>query len=115
MQDAKEQKEIKKLKIRAEELRRMSYQYKRNFGKDEREQRALLQKEVKSIRKEIRALRDYFDEKLYEQAEVVVGTPIGLSDFLPKNALFDTLVLDEAGQAIEALAWVIFLLLNHGC
>jgi hypothetical protein len=108
MQDAKEQKEIKKLKIRAEELRRMSYQYKRNFGKDEREQRALLQKEVKSIRKEIRALRDYFDEKLYEQAEVVVGTPIGLSDFLPKNALFDTLVLDEAGQAIEALAWVIF-------
>ena len=108
MQDAKEQKEIKKLKIRAEELRRMSYQYKRNFGKDEREQRALLQKEVKSIRKEIRALRDYFDEKLYEQADVVVGTPIGLSDFLPKNALFDTLVLDEAGQAIEALAWVIF-------
>jgi ATP-dependent RNA/DNA helicase IGHMBP2 len=108
MQDAKEQKEIKKLKIRAEELRRMSYQYKRNFGKDEREQRALLQKEVKSIRKEIRALRDYFDEKLYEQAEVVVGTPIGLSDFLPKNALFDTLVLDEAGQSIEALAWIIF-------
>ena len=108
MQDAKEQKEIKKLKIRAEELRRMSYQYKRNFGKEEREQRALLQKEVKSIRKEIRALRDYFDEKLYEQADVVVGTPIGLSDFLPKNALFDTLVLDEAGQAIEALAWVIF-------
>jgi len=83
-------------------------QYKRNFGKDEREQRALLQKEVKSIRKEIRALRDYFDEKLYEQAEVVVGTPIGLSDFLPKNALFDTLVLDEAGQSIEALAWIIF-------
>ena len=41
MQEAKEHKEIKKLKIRAEELRRMSYQYKRNFGKEEREQRSL--------------------------------------------------------------------------
>ncbi len=108
MQEAKEHKEIKKLKIRAEELRRMSYQYKRNFGKEEREQRALLIKEVKSIRKEIRDIRNYFDEKLYEGADVILGTPIGLSDFLPKNALFDTLVMDEAGQAIEALAWVVF-------
>jgi len=108
MQEAKEHKEIKKLKIRAEELRRMSYQYKRNFGREEREQRSLLLKEVKSIRKEIRDIRNYFDEKLFEGAEVILGTPIGLADFLPKNALFDTLVMDEAGQAIEALAWVIF-------
>ncbi len=108
MQEAKEYKEIKKLKIKAEEYRRMSYQYKRNFGKEEREQRALLIKEVKNIRKEIRAIRDFFDEKLFEQAEVILGTPIGLADFLPKNAHFDTLVMDEAGQAIEALAWVVF-------
>ena len=108
MQEAKEHKEIKKLKIRAEELRRMSYQYKRNFGREEREQRGLLLKEVKSIRKEIRDIRNYFDEKLFEHAEVILGTPIGLSDFLPKNTQFDTLVMDEAGQAIEALAWVVF-------
>src|SRR5690606_6497119 len=50
MQEAKEQKEIKKLKIRAEELRKMSYQYKRHFGKAEREQRKLLMREVKRIR-----------------------------------------------------------------
>lgn len=108
MQEAKEHKEIKRLKIRAEELRRMSFQYKRNFGREEREQRGLLLKEVKSIRKEIRDIRNYFDEKLFEQAEVILGTPIGLADFLPKSALFDTLVMDEAGQAIEALAWVVF-------
>lgn len=108
MQEAKEHKEIKKLKIRAEELRRMSFQYKRNFGREEREQRGLLLKEVKSIRKEIRDIRNYFDEKLFEQAEVILGTPIGLSDFLPKKAHFDTLVMDEAGQAIEALTWVVF-------
>jgi predicted DNA helicase len=108
MQDAKEQKEIKKLKIRAEELRRMSFQYKRNFGREEREQRGLLLKEVKSIRKEIRDIRNYFDEKLFEKAEVILGTPIGISDFLPQKACFDTLIMDEAGQAMEALAWVVF-------
>ena len=113
MQEAKEHKELKKLKIRAEELRRMSFQYKRNFGREEREQRGLLLKEVKSIRKEIRDIRTYFDEKLFENAEVILGTPIGISDFLPKNANFDTLVMDEAGQAIEALAWIVFPFANN--
>ena len=64
MQEAKEQKEIKKLKIRAEELRKMSYQYKRHFGKAEREQRKLLMREVKRIRQEIKDIRNYFNEKL---------------------------------------------------
>ncbi len=108
MQDAQEQKEIKKLKIRAEELRKMSYQYKRHFGKTEREQRKLLMREVKRIRQEIKDIRSYFDEKLFASAQVVLSTPIGLKNFLPEGASFDTLVMDEAGQMIEPLAWVIF-------
>ncbi|MGV3630833.1 MAG: AAA domain-containing protein [Bacteroidota bacterium] len=108
IQEAKEHKEIKKLKIRAEELRKMAFQYKRRFGKDEREQRGLLLKEVKSIRQEIRKIREHFNATLYEQADVVLGTPVGLYDFLPKHASFDTLVMDEAGQMSEPLAWLIF-------
>ena len=108
MQNAKEYKEIKKLKKRGEELRRMSYQYKRNFGKAEREQRSLLIKEVKNIRKEIRDIQHYFNTKLFDQAEVIIGTPVGLYNFLPKDAQFDTLVVDEAGQALEPLAWLVF-------
>ncbi len=108
MLEAKEHKEIKKLKIRAEELRKLSYQYKRNFGKEEREQRKLLIREVKSLRKEIRDIQDYFDSKLYENADIILGTPIGLKGFLPEDAMFDCLVFDEAGQAIEPLAWVVF-------
>lgn len=108
MLESKQQKEIKKLKIKAEELRKMANQYKRNFGKDEREQRNLLLKEVKNIRKEIRDLRNYYEELLVDQAKVILGTPIGLHDFISTNQQFDTLIIDEAGQCIEPLAWVLF-------
>lgn len=106
--NSKSQKEIKQLKIRAEEFRRMALKYKRSFGKAEREQRNLLFKEVKSIRAEIRKLQDYNEQKLYEEATVIAGTPIGLYDAGVDLMKFDSLFLDEAGQCIEPLAWCIF-------
>ncbi len=106
--NAKQQKEIKELKKRAEEFRRMALKYKRSFGKAEREQRNLLFKEVKSIRAEIRKLQLYNEEKLYEEVQVIAGTPIGLYDAKIKHNSFQTLVIDEAGQCIEPLAWCIF-------
>lgn len=108
LSNAKAQKEIKQLKIRAEEFRRMALKYKRSFGKAEREQRNLLFKEVKSIREEIKKLQAYNEEKLFEEAQVIAGTPIGLYDAGVSHLSFSTLVVDEAGQCIEPLAWCIF-------
>jgi len=106
--NSKQQKEIKQLKIRAEEFRKMALKYKRSFGKAEREQRQLLFKEVRSIRAEIRKLQAYNEEKLFEEADVIAGTPIGIYDAEVDHLHFQTLVLDEAGQCIEPLAWCIF-------
>jgi superfamily I DNA and/or RNA helicase len=106
--NGKQQKEIKQLKIRAEEFRKMALKYKRNFGKAEREQRNLLFKEVKNIRTEIKKLRTYNEEKLYTEASVILGTPIGLYDAKIDRINFETLVIDESGQCIEPLAWCIF-------
>ena len=106
--DSKLQKEIKQLKIRAEEFRKMALKYKRSFGKAEREQRQLLFKEVKNIRNEIKKIQAYNEEKLFEEAEVIAGTPIGIFDAGVDHLHFPTLVLDEAGQCIEPLAWCIF-------
>ncbi|MEP6952081.1 MAG: AAA domain-containing protein [Ginsengibacter sp.] len=106
--NSKQQKEIKELKKRAEEFRRMALKYKRSFGKAEREQRNLLFKEVKNIRAEIKKLQAYNEEKLYREACVILGTPIGLYDAKIRHTSFQTLVIDEAGQCIEPLAWCIF-------
>jgi ATP-dependent RNA/DNA helicase IGHMBP2 len=106
--NSKQQKEIKELKIRAEQFRKMALKYKRSFGKAEKEQRNLLFKEVKNIRTEIKKLQAYNEEKLYTEAEVILGTPIGLYDSKINHITFHTLVIDEAGQCIEPLAWCIF-------
>jgi len=108
MANSKEQKEIKQLKIRAEEFRRMALKYKRSFGKAEREQKALLFKEVKQIRSEIKKLQAYNEDRLFNEAEVIAGTPIGLYDANLHKYKFKTLVMDEAGQCIEPLAWCVF-------
>ena len=108
LSNSKQLKEIKQLKIRAEEFRKMVLKYKRSFGKAEREQRNLLFKEVKNIRTEIKKLQHYNEEKLYTEADVILGTPVGLYDAKINHLKFDTLVIDEAGQCIEPLAWTIF-------
>jgi len=108
LSNSKQLKEIKQLKIRAEEFRKMALKYKRSFGKEEREQRNLLFKEVKNIRTEIKKLQAYNEEKLYTEAEVILGTPVGLYDAKINHLSFNTLVIDEAGQCIEPLAWCIF-------
>jgi predicted DNA helicase len=108
LSDKKIQKELKELKKRAEEFRKMALQYKRRFGKSEREQRSLLFKEVKNIRTEIKKTLAYHEDKLYENAQVILGTPIGLMDSHLSKIQFDTLVIDEAAQCLEPLAWCVF-------
>ena len=108
LSNSKQLKEIKQLKKRAEEFRKMALKYKRSFGKADREQRNLLFKEVKNIRAEIKQLQAYNEEKLYREADVIAGTPIGLYDAKINQLTFHTLVIDEAGQCIEPLAWCIF-------
>lgn len=99
-------KQLKKWRIQAEELRKMANQYKRNFGKDERDQRKLLLQEVKSIRKEIRDWQKYQTEKLIENSPVICGTPVALYDAPIQHLEWDACIMDEAGQCLEVLGWV---------
>lgn len=105
--------EIKQLKIRAEEYRKMAMKYKRQYGRAEREQKQLLLKEVRAIRMEIKKIQQYEEEKLFREADVIAGTPVGLYDAGLQRLRFDTLVIDEAGQCLEPLAWCVFPLADR--
>lgn len=110
LNNKKKAKRIKKLKIQAEEYQKLANQYKRSFGKEERDQRGLLRNEEKLIRKEIRDLTKFIVEKAISDANVIIGTPVGLQDDLIKDTVFDSVILDEAGQCLAPLG---FLLLKY--
>ena len=107
LKDSDQAKEIKKMKIRAEELRKMAHQYKRHFGKDERDQRKLLMNAVREIRTYIRKTRDHEERTAIENAQVILGTPVGIWDALIPDLSMDVVIIDEAGQCLEPLAWAV--------
>lgn len=98
--------ELKKMKIQAQEFRRMASQYKRNFGKEEREQRQAIWQHYKSLKKEIRQTISFYQQKWMDDAQVICGTPIGLAE-VSKDNQFKTIVMDEAGQCLQPFAWVV--------
>lgn len=94
-------KDIKKLRRRANEMRRMAGKYKRNFGDDERRQRTLLYNEARELSEEADNLAFYVTNDVITSAQAIVCTPIG-STYREIAALrFNTVFIDEAAQALE--------------
>ena len=106
IQNEKEFKQIREIKKRSIELRRMASKYKRNFGRAEAEQRKLILQEARNMGKEARVLEDYLVGKVIGNAQVIATTLIGSTSGYISSTRFDVVVIDEAGQGIEAAAWV---------
>ncbi|MGD1847199.1 MAG: AAA domain-containing protein [Salibacteraceae bacterium] len=94
-------KELKRSKRKAEEYRSMALKYKRKFGKAEREQRKFLLQEAKAIAQEARQMEDYLLQQVLDQGQLVCCTLVGAASRYLRKRAFDTLVIDEAGQALE--------------
>ena len=99
-------KEIKELKKRAAEYKNMAHKYKRNFGRAEQEQRKALFNEAHKIRKEIDQTEQYIADQVISKAQVITVTLVGANHYTIKNLKFNTVVIDEAGQALEPACWI---------
>ena len=99
-------KEIKKLKKQAQEFKGMAHKYKRNFGRDERDQRKLLFDEAHKIMKEVEKTEQYIISDLTGKAQVVAATLVGANHYTVANLTYGTVVIDEAGQALEPACWI---------
>ncbi|MGZ3754279.1 MAG: AAA domain-containing protein [Mucilaginibacter sp.] len=99
-------KESKKLKKQASEYKNMAHKYKRSFGKAERDQRKALFDEAHKIMKEVANTEQYIIDDLVSKAQVITATLAGANHWTVKNQKFGTVVIDEAGQALEPACWI---------
>ena len=99
-------KEIRQLKKQASEYRDMAHKYKRNFGKDERDQRKALFAEARNISKEIEQTEQYIINDVLSKANVITATLAGSNHYTVKNLRYHMVVIDEAGQALEPACWI---------
>lgn len=99
-------KEIKKLKKKASEYKDMAHKYKRNFGKAERDQRKALFDEARNVLKEVERMEQYILDDVLAKAQVITATLVGANHYTIRQLRYRTVVIDEAGQALEPACWI---------
>ncbi|MFI5136977.1 MAG: AAA domain-containing protein [Sphingobacteriales bacterium] len=99
-------KECKRLKKQAGEFKNMGHKYKRSFGKAERDQRKALFDEAHKIMKEVAKTEEYIISDLVSKAQIITATLAGANHYTIRNLKFGTVVIDEAGQALEPACWI---------
>ena len=98
--------ELRTLRRKMEKVRHQAGQYKRNFGYAEKEQRRLLREEAKSLKADADMLEFYIINDLLNNTEAVCATLVGSSHPVLRGRKFNTVFIDEAGQALEPACWI---------
>nr|WP_294946363.1 AAA domain-containing protein [uncultured Mucilaginibacter sp.] len=99
-------KDAKQLKKQASGYKNMAHQYKRSFGKRERDQRKALFDEAHRIMKDVGKIEQFIIDDLVEKAQVITATLVGCNHHTVRDKQYHTVVIDEAGQALEPACWI---------
>lgn len=103
--DHKDWQHIKKIRIEAQEARRMAGTYKRKFGKQEAHNRSAMYKEARELRKWAKDLEQRLITDIVDNAQVIATTLVGASHQQLEGLRVETVVIDEASQATEPECW----------
>jgi superfamily I DNA and/or RNA helicase len=98
--------DLKKLKRKAEEYRKLGQKYKRTFGPEERMQKRRLFDEAKRCKDEADHLEEYITFDVFQQTKVIASTLVGASNSVLKGMKFPVVFIDEAAQGLEAATWI---------
>jgi ATP-dependent RNA/DNA helicase IGHMBP2 len=97
---------IRTLKKQAGAYKDMAHKYKRSFGKSERDQRKALFNEAHKIMKDVALTEQHIIDDLVSKAQVITATLVGSNHYTIRDVKFETVVIDEAGQALEPACWI---------
>lgn len=100
---------VKKVKIEAEEARRKASAFKRSFGNKERAERRDMYRESKDLRNWAKELEQRLVDGILNTTSVIATTLIGTESSVLEGMSFETVVIDEASQALEAECWTAIL------
>ncbi|MFD2163767.1 AAA domain-containing protein [Paradesertivirga mongoliensis] len=106
MNEHSSMKQVRVLKKQASDFKNMAHKYKRNFGRAEREQRKALFDEAHKIMKEVGNTEQFIQDDLVAKAQVITATLVGANHYTVRSLKYHTVVIDEAGQALEPACWI---------
>lgn len=97
---------IKELKRSSIEYKNMALKYKRNFGKEEREQRKQILNEARKLQFEADRIEKFIIDSILKESKVIACTLVGSSSYILKGRTYKTVFIDEAAQALEPATWI---------
>jgi ATP-dependent RNA/DNA helicase IGHMBP2 len=105
--------ELRTMRRRMEELRAQAFKFKRSYGWHEKQNRRMLLDESKALKADADVLEFYIVNDLLQQAQAICCTLVGASHPTLKGRKFNTVFIDEAGQALEPACWIPILRANR--
>jgi ATP-dependent RNA/DNA helicase IGHMBP2 len=101
-----ESKNVKKIKIRAAELRRQASQFKRSYNRDDAMERRKQRQEANELLDWATELENRIIDQILSGAQVITCTLVGAASGVLQNYKYRTVVIDEAAQALEPSCWI---------
>lgn len=98
--------ELRALRKKLEQLKSMAFKYKRNYGYAEKEQRRLLIQESKAMKADADMLEFHIVNDLLQKSDVICCTLVGSSHPVLRGRKYQSVFIDEAGQALEPACWI---------
>lgn len=97
---------LSKYRSEAAELYKQARRFRRNFGPKEKAERDRLYSEYRSLLKLIRQIERSELAYLLERTPVICATLTGANHTILKEKQFDTVIIDEASQALEPACYI---------
>ncbi len=107
LQKGSYEKSIQQLEKQRRNAEMIAFRFVRNHTAESANEKKNARIEMRAIQKEIRSIYSLERVKCIEEAKIIAGTPVAIFNQLPKEFVADYVIIDEAGQCLAPLSWLV--------